>query len=97
MLEVEIGSSPTGPKYQAASSGSLICEITGNFFGTATYQWSSTCTGDCFVLGRNTPTVSTGAFRSIDSGAHTCTAVDAVGNSGTATIQMNVVGKQTIF
>ena len=37
-------------EYRAASLLTLSCQVTGAT-GTVSYQWSSTCTGDCFFPG----------------------------------------------
>jgi len=41
-----------------------------------------------------TSTIYQMALHAIDSGTHTCSVVDAVGNVGMATIEINVIGKQ---
>ena len=90
-----------GPNdYRAASSVTLTCQVEGAT-GAETYQWSSTCTGpnsNCFVPGQTTQAITRTALRSSDSGTHTCMATNAVtGLTGTATIEMNVVGEWTIM
>ena len=86
---------PMGSVYQAASSVTLTCEIddTGTF-APLTYQWISTCLGDCFVRNQTSPVVSREGLRSIDAGSHTCTVTDDVGNRGSAqTVTITVMGK----
>ena len=58
------------------------------------YEWTSTCSGNCFVRGGTTKTVSTRYLHSFDSGVHTCFINDGKGCTGNATITINVVGKQ---
>ena len=83
-----------GPNdYRAASTVTLTCRVIG---GGWTFQWSSTCTSpgsDCFVPGKTTLAISRDTLRSTDSGNHTCTATRGIGITGSATIEMNVVGK----
>ena len=57
------------------------------------YHWSSTCTHNCFVKGRTTQNVTRNGLYSEDSGTHMCNVTDALGCSGTASIDMNVMGK----
>jgi len=45
------------------------------------------------VLGGNTSTLIRDSLHSIDSGKHTCLVTDALGNSGSATVQIVVKGK----
>ena len=58
------------------------------------FQWSSTCTGSYFVL--QTPkdnVVEKTILHAADSGSHTCTVTDDVGNTGNATVVVTVTGK----
>jgi len=96
MLEVRVMSAPNGPTYQAATPINVICRISGDYYPPVAFQWNSTCTGDCFILESDLPIVNQSVLHSTDSGTHTCTVIDAVGNTGSASIQMNVVGKYTI-
>ena len=84
---------PLGSVYQAASSVTLTCEIddTGTF-APLTYQWTSTCLGDCFVRDQTSPVVSREGLRAIDAGSHTCTVTDDVGNTGSASVEIIVTG-----
>ena len=77
------------PSYRAASALTLSCEVEGGQI----YEWSSTCSGNCFTNGENTATVSTSYLHSYDTGVHTCTAYDDQGCAGNASITVNVVGK----
>ena len=93
MLSITVLTEPTGPSYQAASPVNLTCAITGNFSAPASYYWTSTCSGDCIILGSQERVVYQPAVRSIDSGNHTCIVTDAAGNQGTATTKITVFGK----
>ena len=82
------------PSYRAASALTLACVVedvdqTADFH----YEWSSTCTGSCFVGGITTANVSTPYLHSYDTGVHTCTVYDVLGCVGNASIVVNVVGK----
>ena len=95
-LAVTIISNPAVPHFQAATALNLTCNVSGVFYPPLSYRWTSNCTGDCFVLERVASTISQMALRAIDSGAHTCSVVDAVGNVGMATFEMNVVGERKL-
>ena len=84
---------PSGPDYHAATSVDISCGTVVGMHEPAMYEWTSTCTGDCFVLGSTNATVTQPVLRSADSGSHTCSVTDAVGNTGEATINVNVFGK----
>ena len=82
------------PSYRAASALTLSCEVknvdkTAIFF----YEWTSNCSGNCFVRGDISANVSTPYLHSYDSGVHTCTVYDDQGCVGSANITVNVVGK----
>ena len=89
-----IVSIPSGPEINAAESLTLSCQASGGT-GVYSYQWSSTCTGNCFLSSMNavTQTVSRDATRSADSGLYTCTVTDTAGNNGTDFTEIQVVGK----
>jgi len=95
VLDVRVTSEPNGPTYQAATPVHVMCRVSGDYYTPVTFQWNSTCTGDCFILESDLPTVNRSVLHSADSGMHTCTVIDAVGNTGSASIWMNVVGKCT--
>ena len=95
-LNTTIFSSPSDDIYSAATYLSLECRVSDGIEGYS-YQWSSDCTGDCFVASQNTSFISRSALHSTDSGNHTCLVVDSVGNMGSETILINVVGKYNIF
>ena len=76
-----------GPNdYRAASSVILTCQVKGT--GAETYRWTSS-----LPAVSNQPNMrSRTNLRSSDSGSHTCTATRD-GMTGSATIEMNVVGE----
>ena len=79
--------------YQAGTKVRLEC-ITNFDAGYFSYQWSSTCTGNCFILQQTTrPIVERDILHAVDSGSHTCTVTDDIGNTANATITMTVSGK----
>ena len=82
-----------GSEVNAAESFSLSCLASGGT-GVYSYQWSSTCTGGCFLnVGSVTAsTVTRDAARSADSGVYTCAVTDNVGNVGTNSTELQVVG-----
>ena len=81
------------PNYRAASSVSLRCVVEGAT-GSVQYRWSSTCRS-CFASSGYSSTISEHFLRSKDTGVHTCTVTDAIGNSGTYSEQMNIAGENT--
>ncbi len=92
-ISVSIISRPMGPEVNAAESLSLRCQGSGGT-GVYDYQWSSTCTGDCFLSNGNviTQTVTREAVRSADSGIYTCTVTDHAGNNGSNSTEVEVTG-----
>ena len=63
--------------------------------GAVTYEWTSTCSGDCFVLSQSTAaTVSTQYLKAVDSGTHTCTVTDSIGNQGSASVDISTSGEK---
>ena len=54
-------------------------------------------THNCFVKGKTTQNVTRNGLYSVDSGTHTCNVTDALGCSGNASIDMNVMGKGTFM
>jgi hypothetical protein len=82
-----------GPVYAPGSSIQLMCSIDGPF-PIAVIRWNSTCTGDCFVLQQSAQqSIMKSILHATDSGNHTCTIIDDVGNTGSATIEVLVSGK----
>ena len=92
-LSVQVIVDPHRTTHQASSSINLTCTVMGMYSTPLTYHWTSTCTGKCFVLLGRTPTLTESSLHSIDSGNHTCTVTDALGNSGTASTEIVVSGK----
>ena len=78
------------PNYRPATSVTLTCEVEGAT-GTVSYQWTSTCSS-CFVSGTS-QSVSQSRLFSTDAGVHTCTVTDGGGNTGSASTEMNIIGK----
>ena len=96
--------SPTGPSltvtvmtsgttYHVATSVTLICQVGLEAVQPVSYQWSSSCTGQCSIDGQTDDTITISLLRSTDSGTHTCTVTDNVGNSGNGSLNFNVTGK----
>ncbi len=92
-LDVSITVSPPGVVHQASSSLNLTCGVSGQSNTQLSYQWSSTCMGNCFVLGARVSNLMQTALHSIDSGNHTCSVTDAFGNRGMATVEIITSGK----
>ena len=82
------------PNYRAASSVSLRCVVSGTY-GYVSYRWMSTCSG-CFASNSYSNTISESFLRSRDAGVHTCTVTDGLGNTGSASITMRIVGKSLL-
>ena len=89
-IDVDYSAAPPdfvgGPNdYRAASSVILTCEVTGT--GAVTHQWTSS-----LPEVKDKPDTRTRTnLRSTDSGNHTCTV--SGGMTGSATIEINVVGE----
>ena len=90
MAEYDHTFSQSPPLYWAASALTLSCEVEEVDEVGIIYEWTSTCSGNCFVRGGTTQTVSTRYLHSYDSGVHTCTVYDGKGCTGNATITINV-------
>ncbi len=86
---------PTVIDFRAGSGPiTLTCQVEGAT-GTVTYLWTSTCTGDCFVLRspQTNPSVTQLYLRAgVDDGTHTCTATDSDGETGSASTEMRIIG-----
>ena len=81
-----------GPNYAPGTAVQLLCFADSQFDTTETL-WNSTCTGNCFVLQQSSqPLIMKDILHAVDSGNHTCTIVDDVGNIGSATIEIRVTG-----
>lgn len=96
-ITVTVTSSPEpgeDASYAAGSSVTLTCEASGDgIVGALTFTWTSTCSlGNCFVQGASNAEVSSTSLHSRDSGTHTCTVTDEVGNFGSVNHDMNVIG-----
>ena len=77
---------------QVGASLQLVCQV-GNTpthpIGAVVYEWTSTCSGGCFVLGQSrAATVGTQYLKAVDSGTHTCTVTDGVGNRGSSSVNI---------
>ena len=84
----------TNAAYLVATPVTLMCVVVEDgATEPLAYQWSSTCSGDCFISNEVTPTLSQSALRSVDSGEHTCLVTDSAGNTGFSTIQFTVTGE----
>ena len=90
---VAIAVSPPGITKQASSPVNLTCSVSGNVSPPLTYKWSSTCTGNCFILQAMVPMLTKSSLHSVDSGNHTCKVSDSLGNSGSSTIQIKINGE----
>ena len=90
-LTVTVTSNST--TYHIATSVTLTCRVSLEAVQPVSYQWSSSCSGECSVAGQTDDTVTISLLRSIDSGTHTCTVTDNVGNTGNGSINFNVTGK----
>ena len=82
---------------QVGTSLQLTCQV-GNTptppIGAVVYEWTSTCSGGCFVIGQSrAATVGTHYLKAVDSGTHTCTVTDSVGNRGSASVSIATTGK----
>ena len=93
-ISVDLVSRPLGPVISASESLSLSCQASGGT-GTYSYQWSSTCAGNCFLNSNSvvTQTVTRDAARSADSGLYTCIVTDSAGNNGTNSTEIEIIGK----
>ena len=90
---IDITSPDRGTEYVPGSSVQLQCLADSRFAPVVT-TWNSTCNGSCFVLQQTAQEViMTDVLHSADSGNHSCAVTDDVGNTGHATIKMNVVGE----
>ena len=82
-----------GSAYAAGSSVTLTCSADPRF-GPFSTTWTSSCAGDCFILQQSSQSsVSTIVLHAADSGNHTCTVTDDVGNTGSASLFMRVSGE----
>ena len=92
-LNVLAFSSPSGPVHQAASQVNLTCQPIDFYVPPVrSVEWTSTCSGSCFVPGMSGSVITREALRASDAGVHTCTLIDALGNRGTGEVVVNVSG-----
>lgn len=90
---LDISDLDQGAKYTPGSSVQLQCLADSRFAPVVT-TWNSTCNGSCFVLQQTTrEVITTDVLHSVDSGNHSCTVTDDVGNIGHAMKEMHVVGE----
>ncbi len=85
---------PSESDYRAGSGPvNLTCQVEGAT-GSVSYQWTSTCTGACFVSRSRTSQSVTQLFlrAAVDDGTHTCTATDSDGGTGSASTVMRIIG-----
>ena len=81
-----------GPVYFAGSNVTLTCSV-DHRFAPVVITWTSTCFENCFVLQQSSQRDIVGTvLHARDSGNHTCSVVDSVGNYGSATLEMKVSG-----
>ena len=81
-----------GPSYSPGSTLQLTCSVDPQF-GSVVITWTSTCTGNCFVAQQSSRnSIRKDILHAVDSGNHTCMVVDDVGNTGNATLNMEVSG-----
>ena len=73
-----------------ATSVTLTCRVGLEAVQPVTYRWASSCSGQCSVAGQTDDTVTISLLRSIDSGTHTCTVTDNVGNTGNGSLNFKV-------
>ena len=93
---VDVYNSNGGPEYKAGSAITLSCTAS-NTFPPVNYHWTSTCP-DCFVLDQSSnDTIAKDILHSRDSGNHTCSVTDDVGNTGNATFNLHVYGMLTVL
>ena len=86
------------PSYRAASALTLSCQVEGvDDLAGLFYEWTSTCSGNCFTRGGVSESVSTPYLHSYDTGVHTCMVYDVLGCTGNASITVNVVGEELFF
>ena len=82
---------PSPPYYRPATSVTLACRA-HSATGTVTYQWSSNCT-ECFASSSTSQNITASILQANDAGVHTCTATDSIGNAGSDSTEMELIGK----
>ena len=95
-LHVVIEATSSGADYRVGSSLQLTCGVAADSnvlpVGGLTYSWSTTCSGECFVSDQTTSSIGRDVLRAADSGTHTCTITDSIGNYGRASTVVVVTG-----
>ena len=81
---------PSPPYYRPATSVTLTC-VSDDGTRPLQYHWSSTCS-DCFAFDSSSSHISVNILKSTDAGMHTCTVMDAEGNTGFAVTEMKLIG-----
>ena len=81
------------PYYRAGSPISLICEVNTYWVSVAFYQWSSSCSRNCFPLDIHEKVASTDYLQSSDSGLHTCEVHSVYGDVQSVNVTIDVVSK----
>ena len=93
---MDITNPDQGTEYTPGSSVHLQCLADSRFAPVVT-TWNSTCNGGCFVLQQTgQQVIRTDVLHSADSGNHSCTVTDDVGNTGHTIYEMHVVGEYII-
>ena len=93
MRITDVNNPNQGFNYDLGSMVALNCSADGRF-GPVVTTWTSTCTGSCFVLAQSSQgLVRRDVLHAVDSGNHTCSVVDDVGNTGSATVEVQVSGR----
>ena len=81
---------PSPPYYRPASSVTLSC-VAHSAIGNATYRWTST-EQNSFFHGGTEQNMSQNILTAFDSGIHTCTVTDELGNTGSDHTEMKLFG-----
>ena len=85
---------------QVGTPHQLVCQVENGStttYGSVAYSWTSTCSGECFVLSQSTQaTITTQYLKAVDSGTHTCTVTDSVGNRGDASVSISTTGMKEL-
>ena len=84
------------PNYRAASAVTLKC-VASSYSGSISYHWTSTCSSIyCFAYDSSSQTISDPLLRYYDAGVHTCSVTDGLGNTGSNSTTMWIVGRFTM-
>lgn len=94
VIITDVNNPDNGPEYSPGSGVTLQCSIVGpGAVEPVVYTWMSTCSGNCFVHQQSDQSIiHENIIHSSDSGNHTCAVLDDVGNSGSATFEMQIIG-----